>query len=1129
MSLERDNQDASIKETYTGEVNMLTFLSGTYFSAKKKYIYEKICSLLENGERVYLIVPEQSSFDRDRDFLMTYGERMSNLLTVTSFTHLSRDVLEENGLKVKPEADEAARNVFMSLAAEECADELSIYKKHGSRPGLVKTLLEEYAEIKREGLSVPELFKVSSALPDGILKQKTLELAKIFSAYEAMLTVRFSDETDNIRVMTQYLEENCFFSDATVFFDDFRGFTGVQIKLMTEIISQSRESFVSVLCPDSCNAYDSEAFLHAVKNCRRLRAQVSLRGIKCNEIKTDSCHPVESLCSVADSLFCTEKNVYANKTDAVTVLSAPDKYTECDLCALEIAELLKNGYRCKDISVTERTGSYVKTLSSSLRKYGIPVFEDKRVPLTEYPLIKMVLTAIGISVFGYSSEEIFSYLKTGITGITPLECAELENYAYIWQIDGRAWLRPFREHPDGFGEEETAKSAEKLIRLNKIREKLIAPIEKLKKKLENNSGEYSCRAVFEFLVDTDAAANFLSYAKELFEKGNEAAAIECSGVWDMLTQSLDALHEVIEGRAVTPRRFCELLKIILSSGDVGRIPAGIDEIVIGTAGRTRHLEPKVVFVLGCNDGVFPKAPVSSGLFTSSERRILSSHDFNLENIPENMYAEERMIAYSVITNAVERLYVSYSSADASGNEIMPSEIITEINTIVPFSRKKNYGELTPVDKIASKESAFEQFAELYGNADKLSASLKEYVRSYVDSKRYEAVKAAADKAPAEIKDRNTAVALFGEDMYISPSKAEVYYSCPFKYFCRYGLSVEKPRIADLDARINGLLIHHLLEHILEDISNKELCAMSEDKLKTLISDITEDFISVFMGGRDGKSVLLGRSLDKTKEIAFDILSRMIAEFSESSFETEDVELSIGENGDIKPYKLDLPDGGSITVGGKVDRVDVMKNNGKAYVRVVDYKTGGKDFRLGDVFAGLNMQMIIYLMCIWENGKERYGEIVPAGILYVPANNSGSSLGRHASDDEISEAKLKNGRMNGMILEDMTVLQGMEKSCSGRFINAYVDSKGVMKGAFLSLNGFRNLKKKTDEMLINMGASLHNGRIEAVPLFKSEDKSPCRYCDYKEICRRDPGDIHNAPPELSHSAAAELLNGSEEDG
>lgn len=1109
---------------------MLTFLTGTYFTAGKEYIYEKICTLLEEGERVYLIVPEQASFDRDRDFLITYGERLSNMLTVTSFTHLSRDVLEENGLRVKPEADEAARNVLMSIACEECSGELDIFRRYQGKLPLVKKLLDEYAEIRQAGLSTDELFSVSRALPPGMLKDKTLELARVFSSYEGIITQRFSDASDNIRVMHEFLKKNSIFEGAYVFFDDFRGFTGAQIKLMEEIFAQANEVFVRVNAPDSVNAYDSGSFAHVVRNCRKLRECASKRGVKCTEVRIDATHPVKSLDALSRSLFCREKDV-CNDSDGVTVMTARDKYAECDLVALKIRELLETkNYRCRDISITERSGSYADAMASSLKKYGIPVFNDRRVPLSEYPLIKMILAAVSVCAFGFSSEVIFSYIKTGITGIDSLMCSLLENYVYIWQTDRNAWLKPFRGHPDGFGEEVTGDSEARLAEINAVREMVVAPLAELKSKLENNDGELSCRAVFEFLVKIRASENFLEYARALYDGGDEAAAIECSAVWDCVTQSLDALCETISGRSVTPRRFYELLKIILSSGDIGRIPAGIDEIVIGKAGRTRHLEPKAVFVLGCNEGVFPLPPVSGGLFTSQERRLLCSNEFPLENIPENMYAEERTIAYNVLTGATQQLFVSMSEELSDGSAAMPSEIIGEIKSIFPDVKVIDGRSLSSLERIGSEDSAFEELASVYSEKSVYSESLKKYARESSFAHKLQAVSAAAEDRPAAINDGDTAMSLFGRDIYISPSKAEVYFSCAFRYFCQYGMNIRKLRPADLDARINGLLIHHLLENILLVKTNKELAGITSAELKALINDITEGFITDFMGGRQDKGVLLNRSLDKTKDTAFAILSRMIKEFSESSFTTVAVELEISSSGDVPPYKLSLPDGGSITVGGKVDRVDIMEDGSRAYVRVVDYKTGGKDFRLSDVFDGLNMQMLVYLMCIWSKGLDKYSDLIPAGILYVPANSSGEFLARNASDEDIEHQKLINGRMNGMILEDENVLRGMENSCSGKFINAYIDEKGRMKGTFLSLNGFRALKDKTDEKLTEMGTALHNGRIAAVPVIgTSSYKYTCDYCDFKDICRRTDESAKREPWGLAHTQAVALLKGSEDNG
>ena len=146
---------------------MLTLLTGTDVQRKKEYIDSALSSLIDGGEKVFLLVPEQSSFDRDREFLFRHGEKKSNRLKVTSFTHLCADLLENEGLRVKPQADEAARNVLMSLAVEDVSDSLEVYARHAGRGALIAELLGEYAEIRQAGLGAEELRRVSAVLPGG--------------------------------------------------------------------------------------------------------------------------------------------------------------------------------------------------------------------------------------------------------------------------------------------------------------------------------------------------------------------------------------------------------------------------------------------------------------------------------------------------------------------------------------------------------------------------------------------------------------------------------------------------------------------------------------------------------------------------------------------------------------------------------------------------------------------------------------------------------------------------------------------------------------------------------------------------------------------------------------------------
>ena len=43
----------------------------------------------------------------------------------------------------------------------------------------------------------------------------------------------------------------------------------------------------------------------------------------------------------------------------------------------------------------------------------------------------------------------------------------------------------------------------------------------------------------------------------------------------------------------------------------------------------------------------------------------------------------------------------------------------------------------------------------------------------------------------------------------------------------------------------------------------------------------------------------------------------------------------------------------------------------------------------------NMQMLIYLFAVCENGKDRFVSPVPAGVLYLPAKTIEDGLARNA--------------------------------------------------------------------------------------------------------------------------------------
>ena len=111
------------------------------------------------------------------------------------------------------------------------------------------------------------------------------------------------------------------------------------------------------------------------------------------------------------------------------------------------------------------------------------------------------------------------------------------------------------------------------------------------------------------------------------------------------------------------------------------------------------------------------------------------------------------------------------------------------------------------------------------------SSLKEYFKN--DS-RYSSIEYIAQNKPLIIKDKKKAKELFGKDMYISASRIEDFYNCPFRYFCKFGLSAKKRTKAEIDPMQRGTLIHFVLEMILSDVGTKKLSTLDYAQIKELV-------------------------------------------------------------------------------------------------------------------------------------------------------------------------------------------------------------------------------------------------------------------------------------------------------
>ena len=129
----------------------------------------------------------------------------------------------------------------------------------------------------------------------------------------------------------------------------------------------------------------------------------------------------------------------------------------------------------------------------------------------------------------------------------------------------------------------------------------------------------------------NVSKNLCFLAEKLDAKGETELAIEQGRIWDVVIEILDRIASALEKVTVQPKRFSELLNLIVSMYTVGNLPQGLDEIVIGSADRVKTTAPKVVFAVGVNDGMFPMVPTASGVLSDDDRKILAGLDLNMDD------------------------------------------------------------------------------------------------------------------------------------------------------------------------------------------------------------------------------------------------------------------------------------------------------------------------------------------------------------------------------------------------------------------------------------------------------------------------------------------------------------------
>lgn len=1124
---------------------MLRLLMGRSGSGKTTWLLEHTAELLSQGQRkIVWLVPEQHSFENERLLLTRLGAKRAAQVQVYSFTRLAEQVFREVGGLAGQRLDEGVRALLMSRALEQVADigrDLAS-PLTGLRPRLaadaayVEQLLTLWEEVRQCAVPTEELGRVAEELEEdtAYLRDKLAELYRVFTVYEGLAAASGLDELDVLTRLIRYLPDSRLPEGATVLVDGFKGFTVQELAVLEGLLSRSAEVTVA-LCADTPGARFPGT---SRERCRREYALFSPVTDTVEQLRrlADS-HEMaweltllehnrrterKELLALEAGLYAPSPTVYDAPCPAVSLVACEDVYEECTAVVRRMRFLLRQeGYRCRDIAVVVRDlPTYQGLLDAALEQEGIPCYMDTRTDLLCEPLVVYLRAALRLAVGGWRTEQMLRLLKTDLTGLSPVEIARIENYVYTWRIEGSVWERDWTENPSGLGVPFTAADRERLATLNSQRAAVMAPLMALQQAVRGElTGRQFALAVYRYLTaDGDLPARIAQQTACLEELAQPVLAAHAARLWDEVVGVLDRFVLALGDQRMTATRLEELFTMLCQMVDMGHIPQGLDAVTVGSADRMRYASPRAVFVLGANEGVFPAYPVGNGLLSEEERQILKGRGVTLSADLLRQCVEERYYVYTAVSAPRERLTVMYHTA----GDDAPSPLVTAVRQILPQCVVEPAAQADGYD-LESRRESFQRLAESYAVPTAVTAALRQVVgEDAAYTPRLEAVARAAENTPFRLEQPPVIRALFGTELCLSASQTESYYSCPFSYFCRYGLRVQPRRVAQVDGAVFGTLVHAVMETLLPVYTApgglvEELKAADEaggtaqaaadrelmTRLREDVHRVVDAYIRQEMGGTGEKSSQFLYQIGLAERSAGNMLWHTLMELRQSAFTPVDFELSIAPEGEQTAdsvLSLRLPfDGGSVQVRGKVDRVDLfVRFDGTAFVRVVDYKTGTKQFDLSELTAGLGMQMLIYLFILCDNSRrylEQAGELRPAGVLYHPLSDLTVRRG------EDTARRLRSMRMDGLVLDDPSVVLAMEKDGQENFIPAKLDKGGQVKGSAVTLRQFTLLRGVVEGLLTGMARRLLAGEIEALPLLRGE-KSPCTYCDYKAVCGRD---------------------------
>ena len=1069
-----------------------------------------------------VVVPKQLTLQTERTLLRDLNQRGSFQIQVLSPERLCARIFDAAGQPEGVRVDDRGRVMLVRAAVRAAGENLTLYRGAERRRGFPERCAAQLERIRQAGVTADTLRACAADL-SGTARLKLNDLSYILEAYGALIEDRYQDGTSEFNAAILRAREAAFLRECAVWF---HGFDMMPPTLHGLIASVGAVTDAGLLLPleNDERTRDFDAFLPMFRALEQLSIAAKRLGAPMERVdveeaaaEEDASHehfrepPEHSsprprlLVSVpprkADlrrlerELFAFPAEPSAGRAQSVQLTLLRDPKEECRFAAALTRRLVRQrGWRWDDVTLLLRDPeAYDAPLRAAFADYGVPLFLSSSRSAARHAAPEFLLTALKALEKGFPADEMLALLRTGMSPLSDDEADRFSNYIVRWGLRGNRFLRPLQRGAQA-----------ELDALEPLRARLAEPLVRLRDRLRRSQTlTQQLTALFGLLTDAEVYSKIQARMARLCEANLREIAGEEGQVWNRMLGAMDQMQALMGDAKLSMAELRETLTESLSAAVLKPLPQSGDAVLAQSMDRACARPSKAILILGAAD-----RPVNDdeGLLTPSQKRVLSdfAHAY-LGPDDADLSRLRRFYLKSSLGMATDYVSLSCPLSGSDGAAQRPGAMFALIEALFPGTQTRGgvTGEPALERMLRSAPGAALSMAgrALCAEAEGVplpamdASTLSALRRSDAPAAKAGLRRLSQALSRAESADALSpaaARALYGALGSLSVTRLERFAACPFAFFAQYGLKPERVDPFELNTKDEGTFFHSAVNEFLlrsmDDLG--ELTAEAAGTRMDAVSDLLLEAMRA--SGPLGDSAVALAERRRLKSTAR-VCAAVLAEHMRGSrFHTAALEQSFGREDGKRA--LTLP--GGCVLEGRIDRIDEWRDGATDYLRVIDFKRGGKSLKLSEAYYGLRLQLPVYLAA-----AQRRRDALSAGVYYFTLDEGIVDL--QSSDPGAVEAeRRKRFRMEGLMPSDPELLKALSPAPAEVLKLRTTASGAPYKGSVTAEESdYRALTecalRRAEEHL----SRIRSGECAAAPA-RMEQSNPCTWCDWHKICLFD---------------------------